>query len=415
MATRTIGRTGAFAEWARCLGLLGIGSTAFWLFIWLCFTSVSSWELYALAMVCSLGMVAYLYPTVVSGKLSYLEALPTRVPSRTFLEVPLLAISGLAIGIATRWHHYAPASAVTLWGCCAWTVATSRFLKGGRWLDVPVWFLTVGAAPFVSLVAYGAGSSNPSWTRAAIAALVMAALGLALSPRSLRPQLARPTKQLGPDAASPLEGATAPSFRPANTNVGFVQLFGFGWFMAMWFVWLLPIFNLAFVLVMLGARIDVSASASWLVLTTCMTSAVSAATSRRNIDFLGSRPLRMRRILASTVLPWFLCALISPVAALLQELSSQRSHESSARMALTALSVLFLGGVEARGSDIFTRRAGAVATGLGPIALLFVTMFSMPPLRLFPVPPFWSIAALAVVSAAWWYRRLAWRRLPITS
>jgi len=417
MDPQTMRRRGALAESAHCLSLLGIGRSAIWLFLGLSFASIDLWGLYAFLMVLMCGLVAETRQRTVVGRLSYLEALPIRASSRTLVELPEVAISGLFIAGAARWHHFAPWSALTLWGCCAWAIATSHFFPIRRWLRVPVWILIVCAAPFVCLIAFGPDGGDPSWKRAAIASVVMAALGLALSPRSIRRPLARPATQIVAGAAWPPARSTAPSFRPKNSDVGFGQLFGFGMpYHTQWGLWLIAIGNLALALAILGTGVAITPNLSWTMMPYSAVPAVAAATSPRSIDFLGSRPLRLRRILATTVLPWFLCALLLPLVVFLRELAAHsRSHEISARMALLALTFLFLGGIESPRGGSFTRRAMAWVGPLSPLALMLGMILTTPPFRILPSPPSWSIAALAVVSSVSWYLRLPWRRLSITS
>ncbi|HEY2729202.1 MAG TPA: hypothetical protein VGK52_04620 [Polyangia bacterium] len=417
MDTKTMRGRGAPAEWARCLSLLGSGRSAIWLFIGLSFTSIDLWGLYAFFMVLMCGVAAEGRQRTIVDRLSYLEALPIRASSRTLVEIPEIAMSGLFIAGAARWHHFAPWSALTLWGCCAWAIATSHFFPIRRWSRVPVWILIICAAPFVCMIAFGPDGGDPSWKRAAIASVVMAGLGLALSPRSIRRPLARPTTQIVAGAAWPPARSAAPSFRPANSDVGFGQLFGFGVpHHNQWVLWLIAIGSLTLAPVILSSGVATMPNVSWMMMPYAMIPFVAAATSPRTIDFLGSRPLRLRRIVATTVLPWFLCALLAPLVAVLRELAApSRSHEISARMALLALTFLFLGGIEPPRGGSLTRRAMAWVGPLSPLALMLGMILTTPPFGILPNPPFWSVAALAVVSAVSWYLRLPWRRLSITS
>ena len=375
--------------------------------------------LYALSMVSTCGLFADArQSSSIGNKFLILEALPTRASSLTLLQLPQLAIAGLMIAIATCWHHYAPASAVTLWGCCAWAIATSHFFPVRRWLRVPVWLLIAAVAPIVSLIAYGPGNSPPSWTRAAIASLMWAALGLALSPRWPRRAVVRATSEIVPVLMTPTARSEAPPpFRPSNAGVGFRQLFPFAVpQQRMWVLWPLAIFQLIMALMIVASTPGASATLGWLMLPNFVGPAIAAIISRPSLDFLASRPLRLRYILSRTVLPWFLYALLLPLAIFLRELAhTPRSHEASARAALTVFSCLFLYGVEPARVAGVARRSLAMVAAWSPPGLIFVTMLSTPPFRLFPAPPLWSLATIAIASGIVWYSPGPWRRLPMTS
>jgi hypothetical protein len=420
---RATGPVDRVVTWGRCLRLLGAGPAAWCIILVISLSSIASavWGVYALLVVLAWGLFAEVRNVTAANRLAYLQGLPVRASSRTLLLLPEVLFSGLAIAGAARWSHaFGPLHALTLWGCCAWAIATSHFFPIRRVLRFPLWLAIAGLAPFVSLCAYGPGDGADGWRRAAAAAVVMGALGFVLGPRSLRRRVTRPTSQV---PRTPLAAAAnIPRFRPANRRVGLAKL----WRLSMpnQSTWVLA----AWALVVLISSALFWAAREWqqeTLITMAWPMAfggfIATATSRRVTEFLWTRPLARAHLLAAMVVPWILMAFVPALLAFARERSAvpapgMGAHEISARLALTTLALLFFSGTEpARGSRLDPVAGVAslvVSTGLVFWTAAWTASVTSPRHSI-PAPPTWALVAGAVAGAAYWYRRALRRVLAL--
>jgi hypothetical protein len=406
-------RRGAVAEWARGFALASRARSP--IFIWIPLASIfvvsarMPWGLFAFFIFAMSAAMAHGYQRTEASRLAYLAALPLRVSHRALVLLPHLALIALSIAAEARWRHHAALPAVALAGCCAWAFAMSSRFPIRRWADVPASLAVTALAPLACALAVGGGDRGQ-----AITGVAMGALGIALAPRWPRPRLARATSEV------PLQGwapaAPAAPFRPRR-RVGVRTLFRMsiprqsGWGLAL-IVGLQGLLSL-----IVGSSLTPRGpNPAWMMSALPLGAVLASATSRRGVEFLASRPLGLRRVLTCTVLPWLALALFVPFVAFLRERSAgARSHEMSARMALMALCFVLLGGVDASNAASPASRRLSTIAGLAPLALIPLTMWSLPPFGLLPQPPLWSLAALALASALAWILRGPWRRLALAS
>jgi hypothetical protein len=385
-------------------------------------TGIEVWGLYAFLVVLTCGAFAVVRRTQVADKVAYLQALPVRGSSRTLVVLPELLFVGLVIAAASRWRPgFGPRHALVLWGCCAWAIESAHFFAVSSLGRFALWLAVVGVAPIVSGCAYGHDDVAAAWRRAAIAAVIMAGLGFALTPRSLRRRLARATTEV--PTHEPLLSTMGPDsrFRPSNRRVGLARLL---WLsmpsQRRWAPGLLAFGALIEVPMLWHAETWHQLSMMFIVWATCFGALVAQATSRGPSEFLATRPLGRSRLLAATVLPWFLLAFVPALLVFMRELSTAPlpafgAHETSARLALATLAIVFWSGAAPAPAGRFDwvgAATGLVALGLiGWTTAAAVTFGS--PRHAFPAPPSWALAALVIPAGAFWYRRSLRRMLAL--
>lgn len=418
VGARAAGPFAGLVTWGRSVRLLGASAGAAGIATLVCFSGVARdvWSVYACLVVLTCGLFAESRQRLLAARFDYLQALPARASSRTLLVLPEIVVSGLIIAAAMRWRHaFGPLHAVTLWGCCAWAIATSHFfpIRSG-WRFFP-WLGIVGLGALVPVIAHGDVDGADAWRRAASAAVAVGALGFVLAPRSLRRRAIRSTSQIA--AGASLGPAAVSAFRPSNRRVGLLRLWRLS--VPAQHAWVPGLF--AFMFLITGGLL--LASDQWRHETIIVMSwpamfggAVATATSRRATEFLGTRPVGRARLLAAMVVPWFAMAFIPALLVFKRELTAAPvhglgTHEMSARIALTSLTLVFFTGAEPNRGGRFDPVAFAVSfISVGLIAwtaFWIVTMDS--PRHVFPGPPLWALFAFAFAGGAYWYHRALFR------
>ena len=419
---------GAFVTWGRCVRLLGSSPRA--LFVIAINAALLGlrrelWDVYAFFVVLSFGLLAERHHIEATKKLEYLQALPLRGSSRTLLALPEILFAGLVVAVvALLPDGFGPLHALTLWGCCAWAIAATHFLPIRSVLRFPVWLAIASLGPFVAFCAYGTHAGDGAgWRRAAIAAVVVAGLGFALTPRELRRRLARPTTQIPVGESFAAAAGTVARFRPSNRRVGFARLWRLS--SPRQSLWLVVLYGI--VVILIQTALLWSSNDDWRRITAMIVvwpmmfgNAVATATSRSTIEFLATRPLRRSRLFVATVVPWFALALVPPLLVFLRERSALPSpgvgpHDLSAHLALASLAIMFCACTQStRPGRIDWVSVLSLATAMG-IGFWIVLSRVAQVAKRHPLPalPLWALAAIAVASGAIWYRRSLRRALAL--
>jgi hypothetical protein len=413
VGARSTGPFAGLVTWGRSVRLLGASAGFVGVLGLFTFSGFArdAWGIYAFLVVLTCGLFADARQRLIAPRFDYLQALPIGASSRTLLVLPEILVAGLIIA-AGSWRAFGPLHAFTLWGCCAWAIATSHFFPIRRWWRFFPWLAIVGVGALVAGIAHGDVDGADAWRRAAIAAVAMGGLGFLLAPRALRRRATRCTTQVPAGAA--LGPAAVSAFRPSNRRVGLVRLWRLS--VPAQNVWIPGLGALIFLITaLLVLRSDEWRHSMIVVISwpAMFGGAVANATSRRVTEFLGTRPIGRARLLVTMVVPWFAMAFVPALLVFKRELTAAPVHglgvhEMSARVALTSLTlVLFSGAEPTKGArfDPFTFAVSFIIP-VGLIAWTAAWIVGVDSARRsFPGPPLWSLSAVTVAAGVYWYRR----------
>src|SRR5450432_3778436 len=345
--------SGALREFATGVRLLAAGAKRSWMLPVMIFPAITQpfWDISVFFLVLGFGIGAEIVERNLTDAVSYLRCSPVRISTRTLVLVPLYTSAAAVVALCAVRYHVAPWIAVTAWAYCCWACTVSHFFPIHRFWRAPGWvcIVALGALPPTLAHAWG------GWRAAGIAAVVVVALGWALSPRQVGLRVSRGKSQVPRRAGTQwtVSLSMGPQLRPRNRRTGVWRVFRTAAATQNGLVlWFAGAAQALAVLIISQTRV-VDRSNLWVMPALLAGVGLAASSSQRTFEFLTVRPLRFGPLLAGTVLPWFALALITPVASFVwsgrTSLGSIRALDLPLRIALSTLSLMFIMGASTAG------------------------------------------------------------------